>query len=162
WRPPALVVARPVTASCPRGCPLPGPQNSPIPARVGLSAAAAFLVLLVVWAAQRAVAPTTAFHDPSVAVPARSSSAPSASPTPTPLRSPPASSPSRVTSQPSARRQSPSRALVASSAATSLTVTVSVPASWEQGYVTSVRVRNTGTKAVTWIVTVTHSNQQDL
>lgn len=37
-----------------------------------------------------------------------------------------------------------------------------VPASWEQGYVASVRVRNTGTKPITWTVTVTHSDQQDL
>jgi cellulase/cellobiase CelA1 len=39
---------------------------------------------------------------------------------------------------------------------------VSVRASWEQGYVTMVRVRNTGKASRTWSVTVTHSDTQNI
>jgi len=40
--------------------------------------------------------------------------------------------------------------------------TVSVGASWDQGYVASVRVQNTGSGAASWKVTVGHSDLNDL
>jgi cellulase/cellobiase CelA1 len=40
--------------------------------------------------------------------------------------------------------------------------TVSLGASWEQGYVATVRVRNTGSAATAWKVTVSHSGQENL
>jgi cellulase/cellobiase CelA1 len=39
---------------------------------------------------------------------------------------------------------------------------VSVGASWEQGYVASVAVQNTGSSAASWTVTVSHRNLDDL
>ena len=41
-------------------------------------------------------------------------------------------------------------------------VAVSVGASWEQGYVASVRVQNTGAATSSWSVTVSHANVSDL
>ncbi|MFC7276876.1 cellulose binding domain-containing protein [Paractinoplanes rhizophilus] len=41
-------------------------------------------------------------------------------------------------------------------------VTVGLAASWEEGYVGAVRVRNTGRAAASWTVTVSHSGQDNL
>ena len=39
---------------------------------------------------------------------------------------------------------------------------MSVSASWQQGYVAAVRVKNSGKKPADWTVTVSHSNLQNL
>lgn len=144
------------------------------PARIILSAAAAFLVLLVVWVAARAVGPADASRPPWVAAPPLSS-APvtpeppaSTSPSALVLITSPSASPTRTTSRakPSPTRTrrpsaSPSRSS-APAARNDMTATVTVSASWEQGYVAGVRIRNTGNTTRSWSVTVTHSRQQNL
>jgi cytoskeletal protein RodZ len=151
------------------------------PARIFLSAAAAVLVMLVVWVAVRAVGPAEAEVQPKVALPSMpqvpiapssSSVAPSPSVSPSLSRSPsssPSSSPSATPSRTSARPKATSHSPVPEKTSASPTpakttvappafsVTVGVPASWEQGYVASVRVQNTGPSAKSWSVTVSNA-----
>ncbi|WP_433301208.1 cellulose binding domain-containing protein [Actinoplanes sp. CA-030573] len=152
------------------------------PARVVLSGAVAVLVMLVVWVAVRAVGPAEAQQQPTVVLPSMpqvpvglgpsaSSSSPSPSPSSSPSLSPSASaSPSRPrsSSSPSAR---PTRTRTATRPAAPATTTaapatfsasLAVGASWEQGYVGMVKVRNTGNVARSWTVTVSHSGLENL
>jgi cytoskeletal protein RodZ len=142
------------------------------PARIFLSAAAAVLVMLVVWVAVRAVGPAEAARQPTVVLPSSPSpalDAPSLSPvtSPSPSESP---SPSRSSARPTATshpplpekttKRAPTRTTPAPSAG--YAVTVSVSASWDQGYVASVRVRNTGNATGSWKVTVSHADLSNL
>jgi len=156
------------------------------PARIFLSAAAAVLVMLVVWIAMRAVGPAEAARPPTVVLPVSVSPSPSdapslpaaVSPSLSPALSPssssasPSRSPSRSTSRPTATSHSPApeKTTTSKPAPTKTTpapaadyaVTVSVTASWDQGYVASVRVQNTGNATGSWTVTVSHANLSNL
>jgi cellulase/cellobiase CelA1 len=122
-----------------------------------LSAAAAVLVLLVVWIAARAVGPAQAGRGPSIVVPTLSPSlvaAPSPSPSASPSLSP---SPSRSPSRKPAKTRKPSPSKSSATPRSGLVVTLRVGASWEQGYVATARVTNDGEAAArSWTVTVTH------
>jgi cytoskeletal protein RodZ len=160
------------------------------PARIFLSAAAAVLVMLVIWIAVRAVGPAEAARQPTVALPSMpqvplspSLTASGAAALPpatsaTPSSASPARSPLRSSTRPTATSHSPSptsshwpeRATTPKPTATKTTrapsadfaVTVSVGASWEQGYVASVRLQNTGNATGSWTVTVSHANLSNL
>jgi cytoskeletal protein RodZ len=156
------------------------------PARIVLSAAAAVLVMLVVWVAVRAVGPAEASRQPSVVLPsmpqvplaptssATPAPAPSASPSASPSRSRSRSaspSPSRTSARPSSHTPVPEKTTTKPPRAAPTTTpppsdvfsaALSVPASWEQGYVGAVRVRNVGSGSRSWSVTVSHSGQDNL
>ncbi|GAA0532664.1 hypothetical protein GCM10010172_11820 [Paractinoplanes ferrugineus] len=143
------------------------------PAQLVLSAAAAVLVMLVVWVAVRAVGPAEASRQPAVAlpvpsaVPAPSSAAPSWTPStaPTPRRT--SASPARsVSPRPTENSARPTetkttrpatRKAPPPPAGADLAATLNVPASWEQGYVAAVRVRNNGRTAQSFTVTVSNN-----
>lgn len=147
-------------------------------ARFILSFAVAILVLLVVWIAVRAVGPAEASKAPTLVLPTPPSvtlaapppvvsSSPSVSPTPsrTPSRAPRKST-APASSSPS---PSPSRPRVVKTTSpapppprTDVKSTLSVGASWNEGYVAAVRVVNEGETPVQWKVTVSHSGQRDL
>jgi hypothetical protein len=139
------------------------------PALIILAGASAVLVLLVVWVAARAIGPAEAARRPWVLPPpaAAAPSTPPVSTSPTPSALITSPSPSRVTTRvstraaPRSRKPSPS-ASSRPSTRIALTATVNVGASWEEGYVAAVRVRNSGNTSRTWSVTVTHSRQRNL
>lgn len=138
------------------------PKHSARPARAArifLSAAAAVLVLLVVWIAARAVGPAQAGRGPSIVVPPSPSLAPSPSPSLPPSLSP-SRSPSRTPTK--TRKPSPSPSRTSATPRRDLSVTVRVGAGWEQGYVAMARVTNDGEAARSWTVTVTHSGDDDV
>jgi cytoskeletal protein RodZ len=162
------------------------------PARIFLSAAAAVLVMLVVWIAVRAVGPAEAARQPTVVLPPTTQATTPPSPTPpgSPSFSPvasslptpsassatsasPSASPSRSSARPTATSHSPvpEKTTTSKPAPTKTTTpppsadfaaTVSVTASWDQGYVASVRLQNTGDAAGSWTVTVSHANLSNL
>ena len=143
------------------------------PARIVLSAAAAVLVMLVVWIAVRAVGPAEAARQPTVLLPIPSSPSLADSPSLLPSPSPsPSASPSRSSARPTATSHSPrpekTRTSKPAPTRTSpapravFAVTVSVGASWDQGYVASVRVQNNGSAAGSWTVTVRHAGLDNL
>jgi hypothetical protein len=146
------------------------------PARVVFAGAAAILLGLVGWVAVRAVGPARdGVRQPTVVLPSMpqipvgvdfstspsysspiSPPPPSRSPAPsrTSLRSSPTSSPTtRVPSKTAKPTTAPP---------VTLTAKLSVGASWDGGYVAGVQITNTGTKTVSWSVTVTHSDQNGL
>lgn len=148
------------------------------PARIFLSAAAAVLVMLVVWIAVRAVGPAEADVQPKVALPSMPqvpiAPSPAVSPSlsrslsPSPSLSPsssPSATPSRTKARPTATSHSPVVEKTSASptpakttvAPAAFAATVSVAASWDQGYVASVRVQNTGTSAKSWSVTISNA-----
>ncbi|MGK5681033.1 cellulose binding domain-containing protein [Actinoplanes sp. URMC 104] len=137
-------------------------------ARFVLSFAVAILVLLVVWVAVRAVGPAEASKAPSLVLPAPSLRVTPAAPTRTPSRSP---APSKTSATPRATTPTPERTrptttrparTTAPPPATDVEATLSVRASWEDGYVAAVRVVNDGDKPVSWRVTVSHSRRDDV
>ncbi|MCU7725333.1 cellulose-binding domain-containing protein [Actinoplanes sp. KI2] len=153
------------------------------PARIFLSAAAAVLVMLVVWIAVRAVGPAEAARQPSTVVlpsmPQISASpsptspflspSPSSSPSPSMSSASPSASasPSRSSARPTATSHSPTPSKPAPAKTTpppsaDFAVTVTVTASWDQGYVAQVRVRNNGDAAGSWSVTVSHADLNNL
>jgi hypothetical protein len=134
-------------------------------ARFVLSFAVAILVLLTVWIAVRAVGPAEASRAPSVVLPSMPrvtvvpppSVKPSPSRTPTKARTPSRSShpaPRKTSRKPAASSPRPVR--------TDVEATLSVGASWEGGYMASVRVVNEGDAPVEWKVTVSHSGLENL
>ncbi|MEU4243179.1 cellulose binding domain-containing protein [Actinoplanes sp. NPDC026619] len=136
------------------------------PARIVLSAAVAVLVMMVVWIAVRAVGPAEAAHTPALVLDTASPS-PSVSRTvsPSPSRtsaSPKATKhtpvPGKTTTKPSASKPTATKAARSSD----LAATLSVAASWEQGYVAAVRIRNNGRTAQSWTVTVSNNGLSNL
>jgi hypothetical protein len=143
-------------------------------ARVVLSAAVALLVILVVWAAARAVGPASAARMPWVEgvspasdliPPPFPSRSPSSSPSVPPVSAGPSSRTTARSSAPARTRSpsaSPSRSSASASPAGGVTATVSVGLSSTRGYVATVQVRNSGAVARTWSVTVTHRSGQNV
>ena len=139
-------------------------------ARLVLSFAAAILVLLVVWIAVRAVGPAEASRlvvpPPPVSVKAAPVITSPAPPSPSATRSSAAARTSRPV--PSETRRPTSKPPVSPSpsssapAARDVAATVSVGASWQEGYVATVRVTNEGDQPVAWKVSVTHADVDDL
>lgn len=151
-------------------------------ARFILSFAVAILVLLVVWIAVRAVGPAEASKAPTLVLPPAPqltlaeppraslspspvvvSSSPSVSPspsrTPSRTRTPTAPTPEK-TRTPVAKTTPPTTRPPAPRA--DVKATLSIGASWDEGYVAAVRVVNEGDAPVQWKVTVSHSDQRDL
>ncbi|MGX6601980.1 cellulose binding domain-containing protein [Micromonosporaceae bacterium Da 78-11] len=153
------------------------------PARLVFGLAAAILVILVGWAAVRAVGPAEAGRQPVVVLPsmpqvplepATTSPAPSPSPSPSPSASPSHSpslspSPSKSPSARPSRSRSSSPPSSPSARATTtptprdvLAAAISVSAGWNSGYVATVRVENTGSTPQDWSVTVNHDDEDGL
>ncbi|GID26695.1 cellulose binding domain-containing protein [Paractinoplanes brasiliensis] len=145
-------------------------------ARFVLSFAVAVLVLLVVWIAVRAVGPAEASKAPTLVLPPVTSAAappvvsspPSVSPTPsrTPSRAPRKSTAPSTSAPTHSRSPERTRPPVVKTTPppprTDVKATLSVGASWDEGYVAAVRVVNEGRTPVQWKVTVSHSGQRDL
>jgi cellulase/cellobiase CelA1 len=128
--------------------------------------------MLVVWVAVRAVGPAEASRQPTVLLPTTATIPTTASPAPS-VSWTPSPTPSRTSKSPKPTKKSPvPEKTTASSRPPSPTVTprsgddlsasLSVPASWEQGYVAAVRIRNNGRAAQPWTVTVSNSGLDDL
>jgi cytoskeletal protein RodZ len=150
-------------------------------ARLVLSFAVAIMVLLVVWVAVRAVGPAEASRQPSVLLPsmpqvpvgpsptsspslspaASRSASPSASPSASASSSPPSK---RPTSAPTSRPPKTHKPIATStpSARPNLAGSLTVTASWQQGYVAMARVVNNGSAPAGWTMTVNHSDLPDL
>jgi hypothetical protein len=162
---------------------LPASKHSPAPvspARLVFLAALTILIALVVWVAVRAVGPSTAdAAGPTVVLPSVPTvpvgAAEPESPSPTISMLPPPSSsptPSRSRSaspSSSARHQassSPSPHVSHTSskpaAKATFSATVSTSSSWGGGYVGTVQITNTGTKAAGWSVSVSHGSVSGL
>ena len=157
-----------------------------------MSFAVAILVLLVVWVAVRAVGPAEASKQPAVVLPSMpqvpvepsvvpsspvsvspSRAGSSASPSPSvssasPTASsrsvaPRALSPSPSVSSPSVRvTTSPVPSKTSTPPAPAASATLSVNASWRSGYVATARLQNTGTAPLSWKMTVTHADVDNL
>lgn len=133
----------------------------------------AILVLLTVWIAVRAVGPAEASKAPAVALPSMPrvtvapppsvSAKPKASKTPsrTPSKSakPSKTSATARTSDPVPKKTRPTSK---PPARTDVEATLSVGASWDSGYMASVRVVNEGDEPVEWQITVSHSGLENL
>jgi hypothetical protein len=163
---------------------LPDSKHSPAPispARLVFLAAVTVLVALVVWVAVRAVGPSSdQAAGPTVVLPSVAPTVPVGaaepeSPSPTisllPASSPSSASPSR------SRSASPKHSAPASTSPTpkvsrtpsappvakaTFTATLSTSSSWGGGYVGMVKITNTGTKAATWSMTVSHPSVSGL
>ncbi|WP_250001003.1 cellulose binding domain-containing protein [Actinoplanes sp. M2I2] len=141
-------------------------------ARFVLSFAVAILVLLVVWVAVRAVGPAEAAKQPGVvlpSIPRVTIAAPppttSAAPKPSPSRSRTAAARTSKPipeAQPTTERPPTTRPTPSPTEKTSVEATLSVGATWDEGYVAAVRVTNEGDRAVEWKVTVSHEDLEDL
>ncbi|GAB2598287.1 hypothetical protein Aab01nite_74210 [Paractinoplanes abujensis] len=140
-------------------------------ARFILSSGAAILVLLVMWIAMRAVGPAEAANPPVQALPSPPrttvaapppvisstpsvSRAPSRTPSATPTRTRKTTSPAPSKTRPVVRTTPPPQ--------TDVEATLSVGASWNEGYVAAVRVTNEGDRPVRWRVTVSHADLRNL
>jgi hypothetical protein len=155
------------------------------PARLVFLAALTVLVALVVWVAVRAVGPSTAdAAGPTVVLPSVSTvpvgAAEPQSPSPTiSLLPPPSSSPTPSHSRSASPSTSAARHSASAPASSSPTphvshtsakpvpkaafsATVSTSSAWGGGYVGTVTVTNTGNKAGTWSLSVTHGSVSGL
>lgn len=155
---------------------MPPPKHSarPLgPARTILSAASAILVMLIVWIAVRAVGPAEAAREPTLVMPSTSvepstpvppSASPSRSRSKAATRTAKSTTATRHTPVPEKTTTKPSAPKPTATKTTSkrFFVTVSVGASWEQGYVAMVRVKNEGGFAAGWKVTVTHRGVENM
>jgi hypothetical protein len=163
---------------------LPESKHSPTPvspARLVFLGALTVLVALVVWVAVRAVGPSTAdAAGPTVVLPSMPTipvgAAEPESPSPTismlpppstspsssstPHTHPPSSSPSAKRSSPSSSSPTPHTTPTSSKpvAKATFSAAVSATSAWGGGYVGMVRITNTGTKAGTWSVSVSHGS----
>jgi cellulase/cellobiase CelA1 len=149
------------------------------PARLVFLAAVTVLVALVVWVAVRAVGPSSdEAAGPTVVLPSAAPTIPVGvaepeSPSPTisllPASSPSSSSPSATPSRSRSASPRPSSATPHVSRTSSKPVpkalfsaTVSTSSSWGGGYVGMVKVTNTGTKAASWSMSVSHGSVSGL
>lgn len=164
---------------------MPVSKQSPAPvspARLVFLAALTILVALVVWVAVRAVGPTDSqAARPTVVLPSAPTipvgAAEPDSPSPTISLLPPSSSPTPSPSHsaspsPSAKRSaststsSPTPHVTRTSAKPApkavFSATLSTSSSWGGGYVGTVKITNTGTKAASWSVSVSHGSVSGL
>jgi Cellulose binding domain len=142
------------------------------PAQTVLSAAAAGLVLLVVWVAVRAVGPAEASRQPTVMMPTTLSLTtppPTAAAPPAPRRTSasPSVRPSRTSHKPAVEKTTTKPAVAVTPttkkpAPAVLNATLDVPASWDQGYVAAVRIKNTGATPQPFTVTVSNNGLSDV
>jgi len=151
------------------------------PARLVFLAALTILVALVVWVAVRAVGPTDSQaarpmvvlpSAPTVPVGAAEPDSPSPtisllppSSSPTPSRSPsasPSATPKHVTASSSSPTPHPTHTTKKPAAKAVFSATLSSSSSWGGGYVGTVKITNTGNKAGTWSVSVSHGSVSGL
>jgi hypothetical protein len=133
-----------------------------------IGGAATLLVVLVAWVAVRAVGPTSPdtrtplMVQPTIPVAEDVIPSPVASPTPSPSASP---SPSRTrkpasTPKPTEKATTTKPPAKASpTPATSFTARYRLGSTWDRGFVAAVEVKNTGTTARTWTVSITYGAQ---
>jgi hypothetical protein len=162
---------------------LPVSKHSPTPvspARLVFLAALTVLVALVVWVAVRAVGPSTAdAAGPTVVLPSMPTvpvnaaepespsptismlPRPSTSATPSPSRKP-STSPSARHSASSSPTPHVTRTSTKPVPKATFSATVSTSSSWGGGYVAMVQLTNTGTKAASWSVSVSHGSVSGL